>query len=292
MTYSVCIPIYKQNAIELCRELSQQAEELEKVIEILVIDDGSSEKWEIENHEISKLKKVNFEILEKNIGRSAIRNLLAQKAQGEYLIFLDGDSLIFKSDFLKTYVEFTNPKVLIGGRSYPEKPIKNFELHWNYGRLKESKPATIRNINPYSNFHSNNFLVDKKLFQSIGFEEKLSQYGHEDTLFGYRLERGNHQIDHIDNPVLHGTLENNIEFLKKTELGLQNLLIINDLEANFKSKSTILRLFLKIKALGFSGLFKTLFRVQKKSLRTNLQGENPSLKKFNLYKLFYLFSIS
>ncbi len=292
MTYSVCIPIYKQTAIELARELSKQAQNLDPIKEILIIDDGSGDNWENVNQEILDFKKVKLEVLKNNIGRSAIRNFLAQKATGKYLIFLDGDSEIIKPDFLKNYIEFPVSEVLVGGRIYSKEPIENFELHWKYGRLKESKPASIRNLNPHSNFHSNNFLIDKKLFQSIGFEEKLSQYGHEDTLFGFRLEEGNHKIDHFDNPVLHGTLDKNEEFLIKTELGLQNLLVINSLEAQFKEKSSILKLYLKMKSLGLGGVFKTLFRTQKRSLSKNLIGKNPSLKKFNLYKLYYLFSIS
>lgn len=292
MTYSICIPIFKQKAMNLANELNSQAKKNPGVIEILIVDDGSGKQWENENQEIKKLAKVRFEVLEKNIGRSAIRNLMAEKAKGDYLIFLDGDSKIENPKFLENYCENPKSLVMVGGRSYSEKSIKNCELHWNYGRLKESKSAAIRNVNPHSNFHSNNFLIEKKLFQSIGFEEKISQYGHEDTLFGFRLEENKIQIDHIDNPVLHETLETNVEFIHKTELGLQNLLLINNLVPKFKEKSSILKLYLKMNRLAMKGLLKKLYKSQRSSLLRNLTSSKPSLKKFNLYKLLYLFSIS
>ena len=61
-------------------------------------------------------------------------------------------------------------------------------------------------------------------FKKISFNERLSGYGHEDTLFGYELNKNNIQIHHIDNPVLNGHLDTNEAFLLKTEEGLGNLL--------------------------------------------------------------------
>lgn len=292
MTYSICIPIYQQKAIDLANELSKQANDLDSILEIIIVDDGSGDKWGQENQAIEKLNKVKFEILENNIGRSAIRNFMAQNASGDFLIFLDGDSIITNKEFLKNYCDFLNPAVLVGGRSYIDQPLPNYELHWKYGRLKESKSAVMRAVNPHSNFHSNNFLIKKDLFQSIGFEEQLSQYGHEDTLFGYRLEENNIKIDHIDNPVIHGTLEGNLDFIRKSELGLQNLLLINNLEPKFKEKSSILKLYLKLNKMGMNPFFKRAYKSQKGNLLNNLNSPAPSLKKFNIYKLLYLFSIS
>ena len=57
-------------------------------------------------------------------------------------------------------------------------------------------------------------------FKKISFNERLSGYGHEDTLFGYELNKNNIQIHHIDNPVLNGHLDTNEAFLLKTEEGL------------------------------------------------------------------------
>lgn len=292
MSYSVCIPIYKQDVRELAKELSRQASSIQSIVEILIIDDGSQENWGELNKDIQNFEKLNFQSLNSNIGRSAIRNLLAQKSKGEYLIFLDGDSKIDNPEFLKNYCEIEKPEVIVGGRSYAHILESGFELHWKYGKLKESKSASHRNTKPYSNFHSNNFLISKKIFQNILFEESLNQYGHEDTLFGFRLEQNKVGIIHIDNPLIHAQLESNKEFLRKTELGLQNLLKIQNLEPKFKEKSGVLSLYLKIKGMGLSALFNKLYSSQKENLLKNLEGNSPSLKKFNLYKLLYLFSIS
>ena len=60
----------------------------------------------------------------------------------------------------------------------------------------------------------------------VKFDERITKYGHEDTLFGFELKKNNTQITHIDNPVINGNLETNEEFIEKTEEGLLNLLKI------------------------------------------------------------------
>jgi hypothetical protein len=57
----------------------------------------------------------------------------------------------------------------------------------------------------------------------VSFDERLVNYGHEDTLFGFQLKKNEIQISHISNPVLNGDIEDNDVFLTKTELGLYNL---------------------------------------------------------------------
>ena len=47
-------------------------------------------------------------------------------------------------------------------------------------------------------------MISKTCFEQISFNEDLQGYGHEDTLFGYELDKKNIQIHHLDNPVLNG----------------------------------------------------------------------------------------
>jgi hypothetical protein len=69
-------------------------------------------------------------------------------------------------------------------------------------------------------------MIKKEIFDKTHFNDKLYNYGHEDTLLGFELMLAGITIEHINNPVLHGGLVTNEEFLKKTVSGIQNLLII------------------------------------------------------------------
>lgn len=64
--------------------------------------------------DIKELSNVNYIIREKNIGRAAIRNFLAQQAQYEWLLFLDGDIMVERTRFIEKYLD-TDFHVIVGG---------------------------------------------------------------------------------------------------------------------------------------------------------------------------------
>ncbi len=73
---------------------------------------------------------------------------------------------------------------------------------------------------------TNNFLINKNVLKEIRFDERLLNYGHEDTLFGFLLRKNNISITHIDNPVLNGDIETNPEYICKTNESVKNLVQI------------------------------------------------------------------
>ena len=116
---------------------------------------------------------VHYHQLKNNVGRSAIRNLLANKAQYNFLLFLDCDVIIQKEDFLDSYVQEINKgeaKVICGGRLYPS-TMKDAsrKLRWKYGVLSESKSANIRAKHPHQSFMTNNFVIEKELLKNNSF---------------------------------------------------------------------------------------------------------------------------
>ena len=88
---SILIPIYNFAVKELVSELSRQAQELNLDFEILCIDDNSKSKYIKLNKDIEKIYGVNYKLNKKNIGRSAIRNVLTKQSKYDYLLFLDCD---------------------------------------------------------------------------------------------------------------------------------------------------------------------------------------------------------
>ena len=231
---SILIPIYNFAVKELVNELSSQAQNLNIPFEILCVDDTSKSTYVKLNDGLEKIEGVNYQLNKKNIGRSSIRNLLTDKAQYDYLLFLDCDVRI-GDNFIKKYIDFKDESdVIVGGVNYAEyeQLEKSKRLRWKYGRYREERKAHFRNQRPYASFSACNLFINKKVSQNIRFTESLTKYGHEDTLYGAELEFNSYTVMHINNPIIHLGLDEVSAFLKKTEFALINLLSLQkkDLE--------------------------------------------------------------
>lgn len=289
---SICVPIYEHDVRPLAEALLSQDIPASNR-EIIFFDDGSSAECRKLNSWLADEPEVIYKELGNNVGRAAIRNRLAAAATGDSILFLDDDSIIDNPGFLKAYLDAQNGHTVIcGGRKYTKKlEDKKYALHWKYGRKMESKSAEDRNQHPYEAFHSNNFLIPKSLWKEISFDENLTQYGHEDTLFGYELSRLEYPIKHIDNEVIHGQLETNEEFLEKTKHALHNLhALYHRGNGDFNESVTLLRTFDQLdRVKNVSAFLERLYLSRGKSWERRLvKTKNPSLKLFNLYRLGYL----
>src|SRR5690606_3001986 len=100
---SINIPVYNVEVTELVWQLKQQAEKISSDIEIIVYDDGSSENFKLENRKLADIPQVFYHEMEKNLGRTAIRNLMGLESQKPYLLFIDADSKLISDDYLKKY---------------------------------------------------------------------------------------------------------------------------------------------------------------------------------------------
>ena len=101
---SILIPTYNYNIVPLVRDLRSQLHKENIIFEIICIDDASQSELNLINEEINSFEFCSFSSLEKNFGRSKIRNFLAKKAKYEWLIFLDGDVLPAQSSFIFNYL--------------------------------------------------------------------------------------------------------------------------------------------------------------------------------------------
>lgn len=289
---SICIPVYNFDMTSLVSELLLQGAKLDESIEIIAIDDYSNEQYKQKNETI--LSKVKYIQLEKNIGRSKIRNLFLNYAKFENLLFLDCDSYIFSDKFLLNYItkiKKDNFQIVFGGRVYPEKcPSRNQKLSWKYGSQIESKTVEIRKKRPNKSFMTNNFLIKKELLEKIKFDEKLVKYGHEDTLFGFELMLNSVEIKHIENPILNGDIENNDIYLDKTEQGIRNLIFIlnnSDKKELFIKNVSLLYYFSRLESKKLTKFYHVIFQSIKLPLRFCLKKGFVNLKLFNFYKLGY-----
>lgn len=288
---SICIPIYNYYAYPLVRRLTNQIETLgaKEEVEIVCIDDHSSGYYLNQNMGICDI--ATYLRLAENIGRARIRNLFLKYAKGEWLLFLDNDSLIPKS-FIKNYLPHLGGKsdVVVGGRVYDSRgDDTEHRLRYLYGIRVESKNAAERSRKPYRSFMTNNFAIRRTTLESIKFDPRISDYGHEDTLFGYRLEEKNVPILHIDNPVTNGYVETNAEFLHKTIEGIKSLTKIYGFmweDQRFCHSVRLLDTYGKVRRWKLQGIVHRMYLMFKSPMESHFSsGKAISLSQFSFYKL-------
>jgi glycosyltransferase involved in cell wall biosynthesis len=287
---TICIPIFEQDVSTLVHELHRQISASDTDTEIVLIDDHSPGSFDQKNRELEQVAK--YDRLPENIGRAAIRNLFLKHTQASHLLFLDGDSVIIKADFLKKYIQAISIgkyDVICGGRTYPDQaPHRKFRLNWLYGKKTESRPAELRQQDPYRSFMTNNFVIRRSILERIPFDERVKGYGHEDTLFGLGLKKFRVPILHLDNPVSHGQLSTNREFMRKTGQAISNLVRIRYILQEDPELMKEIRLLQTVEGLRKKGMNKwvrRLFGLLKPILTALLSSGFMGLNAFQFHKL-------
>ena len=290
---SILIPIYNQPCLDLVKELARQALEENILFEIICIDDFSL-SFKEENQCIKSIPNCSYIELNENIGRSKIRNLLGEKAQYEYLLFLDCDSKVVHPNYINTYLKcLPQTQVVSGGRIYEDVPPKDtsYLLHWKYGTYREPKPIDGQN----QVFMSNNFIIKKSILEQIPFHANITQYGHEDSLFQIDLRQRGYNVLFINNPIMHIGLETSTDFIKKVKLSTETLWKLyktGEINKQDCDKLKLLKTYLTLKKHKCNGLLSLNYLLFQKLFEKNLSGKHPSLFILNIYKLCYLFHIS
>jgi len=245
------------------------------------------------------IHQIKYVVLPQNIGRAKIRNRFIDFASYDYLLFLDSDTMPVSDNFIENYLKvikkYPHIKVFCGGHIYKElKPERKYFLRWYYGKKRECNNFQKKNKNLYHSFKTANFLIDKKIFSDIKFDETLSQYGHEDTLFGYMLKKNNVNILHINNLVYHLDNTSNKQFISNTLVGIHNLVYIvskvNDKE-EFIHFVRLLNMADKIENLHLKWLVLLIYYILAPIIKLLLIQGFPSLLLFDFLKIGYVLKI-
>ncbi|SNC65675.1 Glycosyl transferase family 2 [Hymenobacter gelipurpurascens] len=287
---SVLIPLFNRAVAPLVHALLAQAAAWDGPVEMWCLDDGSEEGIKELNRPLAALPGVYYEELPRNIGRAAIRNELASRAQHSWLLLLDNDSLLPDERFLARYAAAcAQAPVVAGGTVYEALPPSSSSLllRWLYGRQREARPAAVRQRAPHGQLTLNNLLIQADLFSGLGLDESLTRYGHEDTKFGWMLRRARIQVHHIDNPVLHDGLEPAAIFLRKTHDAVRNLVQLYRNEG-LGADTKLLRAALQLQRWGLGETVCIAFKLRQRQVLRNLLSGRPSLRQLDALKLYWL----
>ena len=289
---SLLIPVCDYDIVALVYYMKSGIKKVPEFGEIIIGDDGSSAEFKTKYQSLEG-EGIRIIYSEKNIGRAAIKNRLALEAKGDYVLFIDADTMVSGTAeaYLRKWIPYiSSARVICGGILYHESKPGDPDrlLRWKYGRKREQRKASDRNKHPHANFSTFNVIFEKSILEKIRFNEELRQYGHEDTLMGYQLKKAGIDILHIDNGLVHEGLETNREFLNKTKLGIENLSklynIVTDKIA-FSSTVSILRNYKLLEMVRLNRILAGIFIRYREKMEIRLDSSKISLRLFGFYKI-------
>lgn len=288
MRLSILIPTHNYDCSRLVYDLETKLSDDD---EIIVGNDCSTDKSIVAKlNKIGNSGKSRLYTPSENqhpLGRAAIRNALAREAKGEWLLFIDADAEVCNKTFIDDYLSATKiaPVICGGTGNLPECPSPECRLRYDYEVEAEQRLTVERRQRfPYAQLTTFNFLIRRDIFLSIEFDEKIREYGYEDTCFGFELKERGIAIHHIDNKLIHLGIEPSTVYLAKIETALRSLA---KLEPEQRRQIRLSAFAMKFERYYLLGLVRCVFRLTKKLLRANLLGKHPNQKLFTFYKLGY-----
>ncbi|AMJ65866.1 glycosyltransferase family 2 protein [Hymenobacter sp. PAMC 26628] len=287
---SVLIPVYNRPVAELTNALLAQAPQWPGPVEIYLLDDGSEGNCRCQNRPLGALPGVRYQELPRNVGRAAVRNLLAAGAQHAWLLLLDNTGQLPDGQFLARYAAALGAApVLAGGVCYAPGPPADpaLRLRWLYGQQREVRPVAARQAAPYGQLLINNLLISKELLLRFPLDESLRGYGHEDTQLGWQLAAAAVPVQHLDNPVHHAGLETAAAFLEKSEQAVRNLAQLLR-EHRVESGAQLVQVAQRLRRAGLAPAARVALSAAAPALRRHLLGPRPTLAALDALKLLWL----
>lgn len=196
---SVIIPVYNrpEEIVELLDSLTMQP--LKNEIEVIVVDDGSSQPCESEIEHFKKQLNLKY-IYQQNAGPGIARNNGAKIAEGEYVIFFDSDCVL-PSDYLtKTFEHLAHePLDCFGGPDKAHKFFTPIQKAISYSMTSILTTGGIRGgKKKMDKFYPRSFNlgVRRDVFEELGGFSDM-RYG-EDIDFSMKVHENGYKLGLID----------------------------------------------------------------------------------------------
>ena len=203
-TVSIIIPTYNRKSVLIEALLSlNKVDYPNKLFEVIVINDGSSDGTEDAIKSIRKKINYNFKYFDGGRrGISHAKNIAIKKSVGEIIVSTDDDCLFEKTWLKKIIKPFV--KSYIGAVGGPDKAIKNENI------LAKSIDFTFSSFIGSGGIHGRflkaklgkcyppgcNMAFRREIVKKIGFFDETLAPG-EDTDYNHRIEKAGYKIDYV-----------------------------------------------------------------------------------------------
>lgn len=231
----------------LVKEIDEH--DLKSRVEIILIDDCSSNQTVRDNNRnfIANLKRndIQYSELDQNIGLSAMRNLLAHKSSGTFLLILDADVVPDSYDYISNYLtclQDEHSEIICGGISYKKRILfgREYDFYLYLSSKNDVKSPQKRGVTPWRHIHTNT-VIKKWLFLTTPVDKRFVEYGYEDCEWGIRLTK-KHRVSHIDNTVSHLGLISKEVFYERMRKSIVNYLLLSKIHPEEFQKSHICKI--------------------------------------------------
>ena len=286
--FSILIPTYNYDVLQLVSIIDKQAKKIDCKYEILICDDCSTKNLEYIYKQLEEKQHIKVLRSEKNKGLATTRNILAQHAIYEWLLFLDADVIPKEANFLEKYYSEANinSSIIYGGLAYLEEQ-SNFSLRYKIGVKREAIDAKTRSLDKNSAIHFSNLLILKSIFNTIKFDESITNYGHEDTLFHHLIQQKKYSIKHINNAVYHLGIYANAVFINKMRDSVTTLFTLDQHKKLPENYTKLQRTYNSLLTYKLKHPFLLISNIFLNQIIKNLESEKPSLFLFDIFKLNY-----
>ncbi len=223
---SILIPFYKDDPTPLATALNPLIGS-DRTIEILLFDDGMPDadlNADVQRTLKAMTAPARLITSNTNIGRSAGRNLLASKARGEWLLFLDADMQPGDDGFLAAYLEriaADDFDAAFGGYVTDRPKDPAYDLHAALSSASDHSDVDHRASVGATAFCSSNLLVRKTVMFKVPFDTGFKGWGWEDIDWAVSAAR-HFTLIHLDNAARHGGLQRAETLLDKFRSGAIN----------------------------------------------------------------------
>lgn len=225
---SVIIPFFNRENLVI-NSINSVIKQTHKNIEIIVINDGSTENINKVKQLVKSDDRIKFINIKTNEGVSKARNIGIDESTGDYVAFLDSDDLFKKNKIRRQLTEMLLNNSVISHTSYLRKGF-NEEVVFHSGELTGS---VIPKIIYSCIIATPTVMIKRKLLSSkkARFNENLT-IG-EDTCFWLELLRKNNILGIDDDLTIVNVLESSSAYnIEKQITGFKTILgfVLNDEE--------------------------------------------------------------
>lgn len=275
---SVIIPVYNaEKYLEQC--ISSIANQTMQDIEILVINDGSTNNSLNILDELSQKYKGKLKIFEKeNGGAGSARNLGIENATGEFIKFVDADDYL-KADILEKMYNIAkehNVKLVRGNYQTIIGPIRT-EDKCSWSDVQGSKIIDVRKTKDYIVTETpgiGNKLISRDLIGNLRFPEKTKW---EDLAIIPIIVASSEKLFHIDEPVYNYRVNMNTtikDFINKIPSILDIIKCLENVEKQMELRGLSEEYKNQIESLY---ILHTLFRVENAMLWVNFPHKKKEI---------------